>query len=62
MHAVYYRGTYDIAQCTYCTLKILTRGGSFKDFELSQLSLAERAKVKLTKVWFGLSRLSWTHS
>jgi hypothetical protein len=30
------------------------RGGSFKEIENS--------KVYLTKVWFGLSRLSWTRS
>jgi hypothetical protein len=36
------------------------RGGSFKEIELSRLSLAKPAKVWLTKVWFGLSRLSCT--
>ncbi len=37
-------------------------GGSFKEIELSRLSQAKPAKVYLTKVWFGLSRLSWTRS
>jgi hypothetical protein len=40
----------------------LTRGGSVKEIELSRLSSAKPAKVTLTKVWFGLGRLSWTRS
>jgi hypothetical protein len=39
-----------------------TRGGSFKEIELCRLSLDKPAKVWLTKVWFGLSGLSWTRS
>jgi hypothetical protein len=38
------------------------RGGSFKDIELSRLSSAKPTKLLLTKVWFGLSRVSWTRS
>ncbi len=43
--------------------QIQYRGGSFNYFELSRLRLAERAKVLLPKVWFGLSRIthSWFH-
>ncbi len=37
-------------------------GGSFEEIELSRLSLAKPAKVKLTNVLIVLSRLSWTRS
>ncbi len=33
-----------------------------KKLELSRLSYSKPAKVWLTKVWLGLSRLSWTLS
>ncbi len=48
--------------CRQVIANIVSRGGSFKEIELSRLSSAKPAKVLLSKVWFGLSRLSWTPS